>query len=152
MTGGRFDWNEIRERTDLAGVATDLLGSAQRRSGSRLYWRCPFHDDRSPSFYVDTTRKTWYCWPCGIKGADAAELVKRHNRVPFLPRSGPVPRRTVRHRDRPGEKPRSETLAPYRRGGFRPQTWHAREGSRLPARTIVWPEPGRLPVPGQGRR
>ena len=52
---GRIDWNEIRDRIDLAAVATALMGPAPGRRGERgrrLWWRCPFHEDRNPSFCV----------------------------------------------------------------------------------------------------
>lgn len=50
-------WRLEREAIDLAAVATGLLGPAAKRSGERLWWRCPFHADgqeRTPSFYVKT--------------------------------------------------------------------------------------------------
>ena len=79
---GQIDWQDVRDRVDLASVATNLLGPAQERHGRRLLWRCPFHDDAHPSFEVNLTRKTWRCWSCAV-GGDAAELVKRINRCDF---------------------------------------------------------------------
>ena len=79
---GQVDWQDVRDRVDLACVATNLLGPASRRQGSCLLWPCPFHDDRDPSFKVNLSRKTWRCWVCGV-GGDAAELVKRVNHVDF---------------------------------------------------------------------
>ncbi len=79
---GQIDWEDVRDRVDLASVATNLLGPAQERHGGRLLWRCPFHDDAHPSFEVNLTRKTWRCWTCAV-GGDAAELVKRFNQCDF---------------------------------------------------------------------
>ena len=79
---GRVEWDDVKARVDIAIVATNLLGPAAKQRGRRLYSSCPFHDDHDPSFFVDKTRKTWCCFPCGIHG-DAAELVKRINRVAF---------------------------------------------------------------------
>jgi len=78
----RIDWHAIKDRIDLAAVATALLGPLARREGRRLLWLCPFHDDHHPSFEVDPDRRKWRCWSCGIRG-DAAELVKRKNGVTF---------------------------------------------------------------------
>ena len=72
----RIDWKTERERINLAEVATRLLGPHDKIQGRRLLWRCPFHDDRNPSFEVDTEHQRWACWPCGLKG-DAASLVMR---------------------------------------------------------------------------
>jgi hypothetical protein len=78
--GDRLDWSEIRDRIDLAAVATALLGPAPGRRGERssrrLWWRCPFHDDRNPSFVATPGKPTWKCWGCGERG-DAPNLVMR---------------------------------------------------------------------------
>ena len=78
----RIDWSEVKGRTDLAGVATNLLGPAHQRKGKRLLWPCPFHDDHDPSFQVDLTRKSWRYWTCAV-GGDAADLVQRVNHCDF---------------------------------------------------------------------
>ena len=84
-TGGRIDWKTERDRIDLATVATDLLGPAPGRQGEkgrRLWWPCPFHDDRNPSFYVVPGEPWWKCLGCGERG-DAANLLMRLERVGF---------------------------------------------------------------------
>ena len=80
--GGRPPWVEIRDRTDLVAVATDLLGPPPKRSGRRLLWRCPFHDDLHPSFYVDPQTQRWRCYPCD-KGGDAPALLMAIERIGF---------------------------------------------------------------------
>jgi hypothetical protein len=47
-SGPRVDWSEVRDRVDLATVATNLLGPASERKGRRLLWACPFHEDHHP--------------------------------------------------------------------------------------------------------
>ncbi len=79
---GRSEWSEIKDRGDLAAMATNLLGPAAKRQGPRLLWPCPFHDDHDPSSQVDWNRKTWRCWVCAF-GGDAAELVKKVNKCDF---------------------------------------------------------------------
>ncbi len=78
----RIDWSDVKHRLDLGMVATNLLGPPRLRSGKRLLWLCPFHDDRNPSLQVDLARKTWRCWACAI-GGDAAALVRRVNGCDF---------------------------------------------------------------------
>jgi hypothetical protein len=100
----RIDWQRERDRIDLVGIITGLLGPHSSQQGSRLLWRCPFHEDQNPSFVVDTIKRRWKCYPCGI-GGDAVELVIRHNGATFpeavayltghsfsLPTTRPLPR------------------------------------------------------------
>ena len=76
--GDRLDWSAIRDRIDLAAVATSLLGPAPGRRGGkgRLWWKCPFHDDKNPSFHVNPIKGTWKCYGCSEHG-DAAALVMK---------------------------------------------------------------------------
>jgi len=72
-----LDWNAIKDRIDLEAVAVGLLGKPPgRKGGGRLWWSCPFHHDRNPSFVVDPGRGRWKCWGCGEHG-DAAALAMR---------------------------------------------------------------------------
>jgi hypothetical protein len=83
--GDRPEWSEVKDRIDLAAVATSLLGPAPGRRGERgrrLWWPCPFHDDHNPSLAVDPGRKSWRCFGCGENG-DAAALVMKLNQCTF---------------------------------------------------------------------
>src|SRR5439155_3450987 len=39
-----------------------------RKVGGRYTGRCPFHDERTPSFSVNPVDKLYYCFGCGAKG------------------------------------------------------------------------------------
>ena len=83
---GRIDWKELRDRIDLAAVATALMGPAPGRRGERgrrLWWSCPFHEDGNPSFYIDPGKPYWKCYGCQERG-DAANLVMHLRSVPFF--------------------------------------------------------------------
>lgn len=82
---GRIDWPSLRPTIDLAAVATNLLGPPPGRRGEhgrRLWWSCPFHEDRNPSFAVDPGKSCWKCWGCRASG-DAAALVMKVRGVTF---------------------------------------------------------------------
>jgi CHC2 zinc finger len=77
-------WSKVKDRIDLAAVATGLLGPAPGRRGGtgRLWWRCPFHDDKNPSFNVNPIKQTWTCYGCSEHG-DAAALVMKLRGLTF---------------------------------------------------------------------
>jgi DNA primase len=58
---------------DAVKAAADFVevvsGRTQlRKSGGRYTGRCPFHDERTPSFSVNAVDKLYYCFGCGAKG------------------------------------------------------------------------------------
>jgi len=73
--------DRVRDAVDfveLVSTRTDL-----RRAGPSAYeGLCPFHDERSPSFGIDPTRKVYYCFGCGAKG-DVFTFVQESEGVEF---------------------------------------------------------------------
>ncbi|MEI8249383.1 MAG: CHC2 zinc finger domain-containing protein [Candidatus Taylorbacteria bacterium] len=57
---------QIKERIPIE----DLIGSYVKleKSGKSLKARCPFHNEKSPSFFVSPDRGGYYCFGCGAKG------------------------------------------------------------------------------------
>ncbi|HEX4035850.1 MAG TPA: DNA primase [Solirubrobacteraceae bacterium] len=72
----------VREAVDmieLVGARTDGL----RRSGADSYiGRCPFHDERTPSFSVKPSSKVYYCFGCQAAG-DAFNFVMETESLDF---------------------------------------------------------------------
>ena len=58
--------NEILDRTDLVA----LIGRTVelKKAGILFKGRCPFHNERSPSFTVSPVRRTYHCFGCGVHG------------------------------------------------------------------------------------
>lgn len=52
-----------------------------RRQGRRFIAKCPFHEDRSPSFYI-YENNSWYCFSCN-KGGDSIDFVKALHNLGF---------------------------------------------------------------------
>jgi len=55
----------------------------RRTSGSRFMGRCPFHEERTPSFSVNPVEKLYYCFGCG-KGGDAIGFVRETENLDFV--------------------------------------------------------------------
>ncbi len=60
------DVETIKERLDIA----EVVGSYTKltKSGQGYKARCPFHTEKTPSFYVSPIRQSYYCFGCGAKG------------------------------------------------------------------------------------
>jgi DNA primase len=65
------------DMVDLVSTKTDL-----RRVGSRWTGKCPFHDERTPSFSVNAEEKLFYCFGCQAKG-DAFSFVEQSEGLDF---------------------------------------------------------------------
>lgn len=72
--------DEIRSRCDVA----QLVGAYVhlRPQGRNLVGRCPFHDDRSPSFSVSPDKQLFYCFGCQA-GGDVFDFVMRKDGLDF---------------------------------------------------------------------
>src|SRR5213082_3455161 len=53
-----------------------------RKSGGRFVGRCPFHEERTPSFSVNAVDKLYYCFGCGAKG-DLITFVRETEQLDF---------------------------------------------------------------------
>ena len=58
--------NEIRERADITEVVGRFVDL--RRSGSNSKGLCPFHEEKTPSFNVNSERQIFHCFGCGQGG------------------------------------------------------------------------------------
>jgi DNA primase len=55
----------------------------RRASGSRFTGRCPFHEEKTPSFSVNPVDKLYYCFGCG-KGGDVVSFVRETENLDFV--------------------------------------------------------------------
>ena len=63
----------VKQAADLVAIVEDR--TALRKVGGRMTGRCPFHEERTPSFSVNPVKGLYYCFGCGARG-DAITFVR----------------------------------------------------------------------------
>jgi DNA primase len=73
----------VRAVVDAADMVEVVSGrTALRRAGARYTGRCPFHEERTPSFSVNAADKLYHCFGCG-KGGDVITFVRETENLDF---------------------------------------------------------------------
>jgi DNA primase len=72
---------KIKERLSIVDVISSYLTVNQ--SGSNYKAKCPFHNEKTPSFFISPDRGTYYCFGCGAKG-DIFSFVEKFEGTDFL--------------------------------------------------------------------
>ena len=72
--------DELRERLTLS----ELIGKRIKltRAGREFKGCCPFHNEKTPSFYVNDDKKFYHCFGCGAHG-DVIGFTMRHDSLSF---------------------------------------------------------------------
>jgi DNA primase len=59
--------DRVRDAVDMIAVVSDRT-ELRRAGASEFVGRCPFHDERTPSFGVNPIEKVYYCFGCQASG------------------------------------------------------------------------------------
>lgn len=77
---GQNDVQKIKERLNIKEVAETYI--KLEKSGKNYKARCPFHNEKTPSFFISPDRDSYYCFGCGAKG-DIFTFVQHFEGVDF---------------------------------------------------------------------
>ena len=69
----RITIDKIMDATDIVDVVGDFVSLKKR--GANHWGLCPFHNDRSPSFSVNSAKGIFKCFSCGKAGSAVSFLM-----------------------------------------------------------------------------
>lgn len=96
---------EVQAANDVVEVVSSYI--PLKRAGRSFKACCPFHSEKTPSFFVNPEKQIWHCFGCNA-GGGSVNFVMQYERVPFPGRSGSSPgRRGSRSPRRGGARRRS---------------------------------------------
>ena len=70
----------IKDAANLVEVVSEFV--TLRRSGANYKGLCPFHNEKTPSFYVSPARGTCHCFGCG-KGGTPIGFIMEHEQMTY---------------------------------------------------------------------
>ena len=73
--------DEIQEKTDIVGLISSYI--PLKKSGRNFRTTCPFHSEKTPSFFVSPQRQIFHCFGCGA-GGGAIQFVMQYEKVGFV--------------------------------------------------------------------
>lgn len=73
--------DELKLRNRIEDVVSTYV--TLKRSGSNLSGLCPFHSEKTPSFFVSPARSTFHCFGCGA-GGDVITFVMRAENLDYI--------------------------------------------------------------------
>lgn len=69
---------EVRDRVDIVALVGEYV--RLRASGASFRGLCPFHDEKTPSFYVHRDRRFFHCFGCKASGDAIGFLMRMEGR------------------------------------------------------------------------
>lgn len=72
--------DKIKEKLTIIDVVSSYI--RLEKSGAQYKARCPFHNEKTPSFYVSPSRASFHCFGCN-KGGDIFKFIEEIEHIPF---------------------------------------------------------------------
>jgi DNA primase len=73
--------DEVKSRCDIVSTISQYIEVKQ--SGANYKGLCPFHGEKTPSFYINTSKQIYKCFGCG-EGGDVINFVMKMENLDFM--------------------------------------------------------------------
>ncbi len=73
--------DQVKELLSITDVVSTYI--RLEKSGNQFRARCPFHNEKTPSFYVSPERRSYHCFGCSEHG-DIFSFVEKIENIPFF--------------------------------------------------------------------
>ena len=72
---------ELRDRNDIVDVVSSYVNL--KRAGRLYSGRCPFHNEKTPSFYIYPDTQSFYCFGCGA-GGEVITFIRKIENLDYI--------------------------------------------------------------------
>ena len=76
----RVTVERIKDAANIVDVVCEFV--TLRKSGANYKGLCPFHNEKTPSFFVSPARGTCHCFGCG-KGGNSVSFIMEHEQMTY---------------------------------------------------------------------
>lgn len=77
----RLTIEKIKDAANIVDVVSEFV--SLRRSGANYKGLCPFHNERTPSFFVSPSRGICHCFSCG-RGGTPINFIMEHEQMTYV--------------------------------------------------------------------
>ncbi len=68
---------KVREQSDIISIISEYTNLT--RKGQSYFGKCPFHNEKTPSFSVSDDKQMYYCFGCGAGGNAISFMMEKEN-------------------------------------------------------------------------
>ena len=73
--------DQVLSSTDIVDVIKEKVNLT--KNGANFKGLCPFHNEKTPSFNVSSSKQFYHCFGCGAHG-DAIKFLQEHDNLTFI--------------------------------------------------------------------
>ena len=72
---------QLKSKNDIADIVSKYV--SLEKKGGKLWGRCPFHNEKTPSFTINSDGQYYHCFGCGASG-DVIKFIQEIESIDFM--------------------------------------------------------------------